>query len=48
MPLEGLAVIGAPKDIPQMSYCMCWSPIVHRDPAHTWLRELVTSVAQSL
>lgn len=47
-PIEGLAVIAAPKEIPAMDYSMCWSPIVDRDPAHTWLREVVTSVAQSL
>lgn len=47
-PLEGVTAIRAPKEIPAMNYSMCWSPIVDRDPAHTWLRELVASVAEAL
>ena len=36
---SGLRVVEPPLDVPGFEMAMVWHERVHRDPAHTWLRE---------
>lgn len=38
-----LRVVDPPIDVPGYEMCMLWHERVHRDPAHTWLREQIAA-----
>lgn len=42
-----LAVLAPPFDIDPIDLTMAWSALLHHDPAHRWLRQLIKSVTQS-
>ena len=42
-----LAVLAPPFDIAPIDLTMAWSALLHHDPAHRWLRQLIKSVTQS-
>jgi DNA-binding transcriptional LysR family regulator len=44
----GLRVVPAPVEIETMSYVMVWHPRLDDDPAQSWLRELLGSIADGL
>ncbi len=37
----GLVVLPAPFSIPPLHLRMIWSPLLHQDPGHRWLRDLI-------
>ena len=37
-----------PFDIPDFELKMVWSPLVHSDPGHRWLRKMIFEVSESL
>ncbi|WP_066015924.1 LysR family transcriptional regulator [Endozoicomonas atrinae] len=41
-----LAVVRPPFDIPSFDLSMAWSPLLHHDSAHQWLRQIIKSVAE--
>ena len=41
-----LAVVRPPFDIPSFELSMAWSPLLHHDSAHQWLRQIIKSVAE--
>ena len=42
-----LVVLAPPFDIPPIDLTMAWSPLLHHDSAHNWLRKLIKTVAQT-
>ena len=43
-----LITIEPPFHIPKFSLKMAWSPLLHRNPAHRWMRQLIQEVARDL
>ena len=41
-----LVILDPPFKIPPMKLQMIWSPLLHHDASHKWLREIVTQVAE--
>ncbi|WP_257283260.1 LysR family transcriptional regulator [Endozoicomonas sp. SESOKO1] len=41
-----LAVLSPPFEIPSFDLSMAWSPLLHHDSAHQWLRQIIKSVAE--
>ncbi|OED43471.1 LysR family transcriptional regulator [Endozoicomonas sp. (ex Bugula neritina AB1)] len=41
-----LAVLAPPFDIDSIDLTMAWSALLHHDPAHRWLRQLIKSVTE--
>ena len=41
-----LAVVRPPFEIPSFDLSMAWSPLLHHDSAHQWLRQIIKSVAE--
>jgi len=44
----GLVLKPAPFFIPELELKMAWSPMMHHNPAHDWLRQLITYTAETL
>lgn len=45
---ERLAIKAPPFEIPSLLLKMVWSPLLHHDPAHRWLRRLIIDVAEEI
>ncbi|MYM62454.1 LysR family transcriptional regulator [Pseudomaricurvus sp. HS19] len=43
-----LSIMPPPFDIPPFELKMAWSPLLHNDPEHRWMRRLITEVAETL
>lgn len=43
-----VVVLPTPFDIPSFELKMAWSPLLQHNPAHMWMRRLVTSVGKQL
>jgi DNA-binding transcriptional LysR family regulator len=43
-----LTIIEPPFAIPPIQLDMIWSPLLHRDASHIWLRQQITDVAKEL
>jgi len=43
-----LVILEPPFDIPEFSLKMAWSPLLHKNPAHQWMRKLILDVAREL
>jgi DNA-binding transcriptional LysR family regulator len=43
-----LVVLDPPFDIPEMELKMAWSPLLHHNPAHRWLRGVIVGVAKEV
>lgn len=43
-----LVVKAPPFEIPHLLLKMVWSPLLHNDPAHQWMRRLVVDVAEEV
>jgi DNA-binding transcriptional LysR family regulator len=43
-----VVILDPPFDIPEMELKMAWSPLLHHNPAHRWLRGLIVDVAQEV
>jgi DNA-binding transcriptional LysR family regulator len=41
-----IRLVQPPKKLPAFSEAMTWNPLYDKDPAHTWLREQVKTVAE--
>lgn len=41
-------ILPTPFDIPSFELKMAWSPLLQHNPAHQWLRRLITSIGQSM
>jgi hypothetical protein len=37
-----------PFPIPEMTLTMAWSPLLQHNPAHRWIRGLITEVAREI
>ena len=46
--VPGLKLLEPPVPIPHVQESMYWSPSMDREPSHTWLRDLMRSIAQTL
>ncbi|GLQ31882.1 LysR family transcriptional regulator [Litoribrevibacter albus] len=44
--LEKLVIKEPPFEIPSFELKMAWSPLLHSNPAHIWMRNLITKVAE--
>jgi DNA-binding transcriptional LysR family regulator len=45
---DRLAVKAPPFEIPSLLLKMVWSPLLHHDPAHRWIRRLIVDVAEEI
>lgn len=45
---SALVVLPTPFEIPPFELKMAWSPLLHPNPAHKWLRSLILSVAKEM
>lgn len=45
---NALVVLPTPFEIPPFELKMAWSPLLHPNPAHKWLRSLILSVARQM
>jgi len=43
-----LVVKAPPFDMPPLVLKMVWSPLLHHDPAHKWMRDMVSQVAATV
>ncbi len=43
-----LSIMPPPFEIPPFELKMAWSPLLHNDPEHRWMRRLITEVAETL
>ena len=43
-----LTVLEPPFPIPPFELDMIWSPLLHRDASHVWLRQKIAEVAEEL
>jgi DNA-binding transcriptional LysR family regulator len=41
-------ILPPPFEIPEIELKMAWSPLLHHNPAHRWLRELIAEVSGEL
>ncbi len=48
VPTDELVVKEAPFDIPEMALTMAWSPLLQHNPAHRWMRGLITEIAREI
>ncbi|XOV79418.1 MAG: LysR family transcriptional regulator [Aestuariibacter sp.] len=46
--VEDTAVFEPPFDIPPIALKMAWSPLLHHDAGHIWLRRLIADVAKAM
>ena len=40
-----IAIMEPPFDIPEFELKMAWSPLLHNNPAHRWMRNLINEIA---
>lgn len=45
---ERLAIMAPPFEIPPLLLKMVWSPLLHHDPAHRWIRRMIIDVAEEI
>jgi DNA-binding transcriptional LysR family regulator len=43
----GVTILAPPFEIPEIELQMAWSPLLHHNPAHRWLRGLITEVTRA-
>ena len=43
-----VVILEPPFEIPEMELKMAWSPLLHHNPAHRWLRGVIVEVAQEV
>ena len=43
-----LVMLEPPFEIPEIELKMAWSPLLHHNPAHRWLRGVIAEVAQKV
>jgi DNA-binding transcriptional LysR family regulator len=48
VPTEEFVVMEAPFSIPEMTLSMAWSPLLQHNPAHRWMRGLITEIAHDI
>ena len=41
-----VVILEPPFEIPAMELKMAWSPLLHHNPAHRWLRSVIAELAQ--
>lgn len=41
-----IRILPPPFDIPKLTLTMAWSPLLHNNPAHRWMRQLVSVTAK--
>ncbi|SQH76797.1 putative transcriptional regulator [Shewanella benthica] len=41
-----VSIVAPPFDIPSIELTMAWSPLLQHNPAHRWMRELITETAK--
>jgi hypothetical protein len=41
-------MVDAPFDIPAFELKMAWSPLLHHNPPHQWMRALITEESEKL
>ncbi|EDP99178.1 LysR family transcriptional regulator [Shewanella benthica] len=41
-----VSIVAPPFDIPPIELTMAWSPLLQHNPAHRWMRELITETAK--
>jgi len=44
----GVVVRDCPFDVPPLELKMAWSPLLQHNPAHRWIRQLITQIARDL
>lgn len=44
----GIMILSPPFEIPEIELKMAWSPLLQHNPAHRWLRRLITDVSRDL
>ncbi len=45
---SNVAIMPPPFEIPAFELTMAWSPLLHNNPAHRWMRRLITDIAEQL
>ena len=45
---EDVVMLDPPFPIPEMTLTMAWSPLLQHNPAHRWIRGLITEVARKI
>ena len=45
---ESMTILPPPFTIATLELKMIWSPLLHRDSSHNWLRQQVTEIAQQI
>ena len=48
VPTDELVVLEAPYEIPEMTLSMAWSPLLQNNPAHRWMRGLITEITRDI
>lgn len=48
VPTDELVVLEAPFAIPEMTLSMAWSPLLQHNPAHRWIRGVITDIARRI
>ncbi|NRD74113.1 LysR family transcriptional regulator [Shewanella sp. VB17] len=43
-----VSIVPPPFDIPNIELTMAWSPLLQHNPAHQWMRELITQTAKMI
>lgn len=45
---ESMEILDPPFPIPALELKMIWSPLLHRDTSHNWLRQQITDISQNI
>ena len=45
---DDVVILDPPFPIPEMTLTMAWSPLLQHNPAHRWIRGLITEVARKI
>ncbi|MCC5827625.1 MAG: LysR family transcriptional regulator, partial [Alkalimonas sp.] len=45
---DSMAILDPPFAIPSIELKMIWSPLLHQDASHIWLRRLITETADEI
>ena len=43
-----LVILDPPFEIPEIELTMAWSPLLHHNPAHQWMRGVIAEVAKEV
>ena len=43
-----LVILDSPFEIPEIELTMAWSPLLHHNPAHQWMRGVIAEVAKEV